>query len=333
MIEVPALPPRPPRLRGRAVELASLSQALGGGGVSRVALVGGGGSGKSWLAAALAHRLAPRFAGGAHWFRVGDWDYRTLLQMLAWRWGVRADPLLPALRQAMLERGPCLLVLDNHENDRAVARLLDLLGDLPTTWVLTARRCLLSGVSLFPIVPPLAQARRSAFPQVAALTELLRWNPLALDIASALVETRAASVATLAAWLRTEGAGRVQVMAHEDDVVEVRLLVDWAWNRLDRAERELLLVLAHAAGDDLDGASLLRLAKRRGSPEQVLKRLRKWRLIQEPRAGRFALHAVVRYAIQPRGTVESERYFTHYVALLERQPARATLEQTHLFAA
>jgi len=186
---------------------------------------------------------------------------------------------------------------------------------------------------LFPVIPPLAQARRAAFPRVAALTELLRWNPLALDIASALVESEACTASSLEQWLRAAGAGTVQVMAHEDDVVEVRLVVEWAWERLNDPERRLLLALAHAPGDDVDGASLLKLAEAKGRPERALARLRRWRLVQEPRAGRFTLHAVVRYALQPKGGMAAERYFDHYVALLERFPERAALEQTHFFAA
>src|SRR5258708_36995037 len=115
------LPPAP-RLRGRRVELATLEAALGRGRLSRLALVGGGGSGKSVLAAALAHRLRGRYAGGVAWFRVGDWDHRTLLQMLALRLGAPREPLVENVRRALAARGPMLLILDNHENDRAMAR-------------------------------------------------------------------------------------------------------------------------------------------------------------------------------------------------------------------
>src|SRR6478752_2602769 len=117
------LPPAP-RLRGRRAELATLSAALTSGRLGRLALVGGGGSGKSVLAAALAHKLAPRFAGGAAWFRVGNWDHRTLLQMVALRLGAPREPLVESVRAALAARGPMLLILDNHENDRAMARFL-----------------------------------------------------------------------------------------------------------------------------------------------------------------------------------------------------------------
>jgi hypothetical protein len=328
------LPPRP-RLRGRGAELATLAAALSGPAPSRLALVGGGGSGKSVLAAAVAHRIRTRFPGGAAWFRVGNWDHRTLLQMIALRLGAPREPLVESVRAALDLGGAKLLVLDNHENDRAMARLLEALAGTPVTWLLTARRCLLSGVAVFPIIAPLVHARRAAFPRVRALTALLRWNPLALDIADALVAGRAVSVETLRRWLVDHGVSRVRVMAHEDDVVEVGLLCEWAWAHLPAAARRMLVTLAHCPGDHMDARSLIAVA-RAGSPAPAaaaLNLLSRWRLVQEPIAGRFALHAVVRYALAGKGDVAPERYFDHYVALLERHPERFSIELSHLFAA
>src|SRR5581483_4705346 len=261
------LPPRP-RLRGRAQELATLAAAVGGRGPTRLALVGGGGSGKSVLAAALAHRIRARFPGGAAWFRVGNWDHRTLLQMIALRLGAPREPLVESVRAALALGGRKLLVLDNHENDRAMARLLEALDGTPVTWLLTARRCLLSGVAVFPIVAPLVHARRAAFPRVRALTGILRWNPLALDIADALVADRAVSVEALRAWLLDNGVSGVRVMAHEDDVVEVGLLCEWAWARLPAPARRMLVALAHCPGDHMDARSLAAVA-RTGAPAQA----------------------------------------------------------------
>jgi len=323
------LPP-PPRLKGRRAELATLEAALTSGRLARLALVGGGGSGKSVLAAALAHRLRPRFPGGVAWFRVGNWDHRTLLQIVALALGAPREPLVESVRDALAARGPMLLVLDNHENDRAMARFLGALEGTSVTWLLTARRCLLSGMAIFPVVAPLVQARRDAFPSVRALTVLLRWNPLALDIADALVTTRAATPEALRKWLVAEGVERVRVMDHEDDVAEVRLLVEWAWARLAAAARRALVVLACCPGDHMDAASILKLGR---APRAALAALRRWRLVQEPAPGRFALHAVVRHALAAKGTVPAERFFAHYVALLERHPERFAIEQSQVFAA
>jgi hypothetical protein len=55
--------------------------------------------------------------------------------------------------------------------------------------------------------------------------------------------------------------------------------------------------------------------------------------VQEHFRDRFALHAVVRHAVQKRTRFDLARFYTHYVGLLERDPARLPWEQTHLFAA
>ena len=333
MSEIDAFPPEP-RLRGRARELSTLARTLAGG-ASRLALVGGGGSGKSVLAAALGHRLARRFRQQLHWFRIGAWDALTLFEMLALRFGTTRDrdARIPALRDFLARGGPRLIVLDNHEDDAATARVLDVLAGTPATFVITARRCLLSGVLVFPVTAPLVTTGRAAFPRVAALTALLRWNPLALDIADAIVGSRASTARKLGAFLEAGGVERVRVIDHEDDLPEVALLVAWAWERLDAASRRMLGVLAHVEGDHVDLASLATLARVRSDAARSLAALQRWRLVQEPLRGRYALHAVVRHAVQKRTQPAPARLFAHYVSLLEREPARMQLDQTHLFAA
>jgi hypothetical protein len=246
--------------------------------------------------------------------------------------GTRAR-MLRELRARLEARGPSLVVLDNHEDDRAMARLLDALDGLPVTWVLTARRCLLGGVSLYPVAPPLATTGKSPFPRVAALTRLLRWNPLALDICNALVGARAATVAELRDWLVRRRVDAVTVIDHEDDLPELRLLVEWLWPRVGADGRRMLAVLAHTQGDHMDARSLAALARAGRGAGASLARLRRWHAVQEPLPGRFALHATVRYAIEKRTAFDQRRALRHYLALLERQPARLDLEQTHLFAA
>jgi hypothetical protein len=316
----------------RARELRVLADLIERDGVQRLALVGAGGSGKSVLACALGHRLRPRFPGGVHWVRVGGWDAGTLFEIVARRLGRRGADRIAGVREALHQRGRTLVVLDNHENDRAMARFLEALRPCPVVWVLTARRCLLSGVEIYPVVAPLATAGRSAFPRVAALTRLLRWNPLALDIADRLVATRAVSVGALRDWLVASGVERVAVRENEDDVAEVRLLVEWAWRQLPPGARRVLAVLAHTDGDDVDGTSLAALA----GPARAaasLRALRRWHLVQEPLAGRFTVHAVVRQAVARRSRFSTARLARHYLRLLTAHPQRIDLEQTHLFAA
>jgi hypothetical protein len=330
-------PALPRHIKGRAAELSTLSRTVLATKPTRLALVGAGGSGKSLLAAALAHRLARRFAGGIHWFRVGAWDFRTLTEMLALRFGTPRErhALVPGIRRYLAEGGERLIVLDNHEDDQAMARFLDALSGTPATFIITARRCLLAGVLVYPVTAPLITSGKSAFSRVAALTRVLRWNPLALDIADAIVSSRAASVAEVAAFLDAHGIETVRVIDHEDDLPEVALLVAWAWKRLSPQARRMLGVLSHVEGDSVDLESLAQLTRLRARADalKAIASLEKWHLVQEPMTKRYTVHAVVRHAVRRRTELRPGLVFEHYVALLEAHPARLMMEQTHLFAA
>lgn len=283
------------------------------------------------LAAALAHRVAARFAGRLFWFRIGAWDYRTLVEMLALRFGTTRDRTKAVSGLLTALAAPSLVVLDNHEDDAATARLLMALSPSPTTFIITARRCLLSGVLLFPVTAPQVTSGESAFPRVASLTRRLRWSPLALDIADAIVSSRGATTASLARFLDEHGVSDVHVMEHEDDLPEVALLVAWAWSRLSPGSRRALGVLSHAFGDDTDIASLMKLARIRDLADVTA--LRRWHLVQEVAPGRLTVHAVVRHAVRKRTRPMPLAIFEHYVSMLEEEPARVLAEQTHLFAA
>lgn len=327
-------PPKPGGLKGRSAELTTLTRTIESAAPARLALVGSGGSGKSMLACALGHRLSRFFAGNVHWFRIAAWDFRTVTEMFALRFGTTlGDGRVRALVRYFRAHGPRLVVLDNHENDRATARLLETFSDTPVSFVITARRCLLAGVWIFPVTAPLVTSGKSAFPRVGGLTRLLRFNPLALDIADGIVASGAETAPRLAAALREKGVERVVAIEHEDDLPEVALLVDWAWRRLSPESRRILAVLAHVEGDHVDRASLAELARVPRHADRALEPLRAFHLVQEPVAGRFTLHAVVRHAVSRRTRSDHPRLFEHYVSLLEREPERLVLEQTHLFAA
>ena len=333
-------PPAPRGLRGRASELRTLVATLEASEPGRLALVGAGGSGKSMLAAALGYRMKRRYQGRLHWFRVGAWDIFTLAQMMALRFGLghagRAANLA-ALRRFLGEK-PRFVVLDNHEDDLAMAKLLDALSGTKASFVITARRCLLAGVLVYPVTAPLVTQGKSAFPRVAALTRTLRWNPLALDIADAIVRAEDAGVRSLAEHLEARGVGRVRAIDHEDDLPEVGALVGWAWARLSISSRRLLGVLAASDGDHMDVESLGILAKvRKKEVRAALEPLARWHLVQEPLPDRFALHAVVRHAVAKRTKLDRGKLgahaLEHYATLLERDPSRLGKEQTHFFAA
>jgi hypothetical protein len=329
-------PPRPRGLKGRNAELDTLAEAIEAAAPTRLALVGAGGSGKSMLAAALAYRVAPRFGRRMSWFRVGAWDFRTLAEMLALRFGTPRDrhEIIAGLR-AYLSDEERLVVLDNHEDDAAMARLLDALAGTKATFLITARRCLLAGVLIFPVTAPLVTSGRAAFPRVAALTRRLRWSPLALDIADSFVASEATTALDLAEFLDERGIGAVRVIDHEDDLPEVALLIEWAWQRLPAESKRMLGVLAHVEGDHVDRESLAKLARvTPAKTREAIAALERWHLVQEAMPDRWAVHAVVRYAVQKRTKpLPPARFFEHYVGLLERHPERILTEQTHLFAA
>lgn len=332
-------PPPPQGLRGRGDELRTLTAFVREAAPARLALVGSGGSGKSMLAAALGHHLAPLFGDRIHWFRVGAWDFTTLTEMMALRFGTtRArGAIVKGLRRFFESDGPRLVVLDNHEDDRAMARLLEALSGTPVTFVITARRCLLAGVMVFPVTAPRVTEGRPAFPRVARLTRMLRWNPLALDIADSIVASRGARVEKLAAYLTESGVERVRAIEHEDDLPEVALLVRWAWARLGAESRRALGVLAQSEGDHMDGAALAKLGRLRAGAATALRPLLRFHLVQEPLPGRFALHAVVRHAVRKIAPIDAVAYgrraFAYYLAQVEADPSRLATEETHLFAA
>jgi hypothetical protein len=326
-------PPPPRGMKGRNAELCTLARTILATRPTRVALVGPGGSGKSMLATALGHKLDKAFGGRVDWFRSAGWGFYTLSEMLALRFGTgRGEGRVDRLRE-FLARGPQrLIVLDNHENDSAVERLFETFGDSQATFVITARRCLLAGVFIFPVVAPLVTSGATAFPRVAALTRLLRWNPLALDIADGIVASRAASAKALGEFLRDAGITRVRALEHEDDLPEIALLIEWAWPRFSEAARRALAVLAHVEGDHVDAASLAKLA-RTTKLKPAVAELQRWHLVLEPVRERYALHAVVRHAVAKRTKPDADRVFEHYVTLLEKHPERLQLEQSNLFAA
>ena len=94
------------------------------------------------LACALGHRLRGFFGGRIEWFRVGAWDFGTLTEMLCLRFGCErgedSSERIESLRRFFAASGERLIVLDNHEDDRATARLLEAFQDSPVTFIVRA---------------------------------------------------------------------------------------------------------------------------------------------------------------------------------------------------
>lgn len=299
-----------------------------------LALVGAGGSGKSTLAAALGHRLARFFDGRLLWVRTGGWSAGTILELMEHQLrapaGARARQVLGAARS--------LVVLDNHEDDAATAEVLRRFAGVDVTWVVTARRCLLGGVTIVPVAPPLVGVGESPFPRVAKLTRLLRWHPVALSLADALVGRRLTTVTALDRALRRRGVDRITTIDHEDDLPEVGAMVAESMARVTPAGRRMLAVLATMAGDHMDREAIEVLAaphRRARGDASAFDGIVALRLVDEPLPGRFALHATVGHAVRKRLPVDADRIAdriaTYYLARFERGDASGALDVTHLF--
>lgn len=330
-------PPKPTSFRGRKAEIASLTRLIRAQHPTAIALIGAGGSGKSTLACALGHAVRREFPNRAYWARIGSWDRTTILQLLCFALEVKpgASPLKTA--RDKLGEAPAFVVLDNHEDDTTTAGLLEDLAGLPVSWVITARRCLLSGVTLHPVTPPLSAVHQNPFPRVASLTRLLRWHPVALDLADALVQLGVTTDSALSKRLIERRVNRIAPVAHEDDVVEVRAMVAESMATLTAKARRMLSVLAHMRGDHMDADSLERLAAntavsaRKASSSSALEALIQRRLVLEHAAGHYALHATVRHAVRQLADFDETPIALHYLSLFEREPERARDEQTQLF--
>jgi len=175
--------------------------------------------------------------------------------------------------------------------------------------------------------------RRSAFPAVARLTRLLRWHAVALDIADALVTSRRIGIDDLERRLIRRGLDKIVPIEHEDDIPEVRAMVAEALRLASSTAKRMLAILAHMGGDHMDSASLEALARgRRKRAAYALDELRAMRIVQTVAGDRFTLHATVRYAVRKTLRFDEDAIARHYLTLLEAQPSRAALEQTHVFA-
>jgi tetratricopeptide (TPR) repeat protein len=300
-------------------------------GVTISLLVGLAGIGKTALAVRWAHRVADRFGDGQVYLDLRGFAADqpvTPIQALAAllrAFGadpatIPADPHEAAARYRSLLAGKrVLVVLDNAANP---AQVRPLLPGSPSSAVVVTSRDRLDGLvaqegagrlTLGPLPPPaavallggiLGQRRTGAEPEaLAALAELCGQLPLALRIAAAnLASQPSRSVAQYVEEL-SQG-NRLDRLAFADDRHgAVRAAFDLSFAKLPADGRRLFTLLGAVPGPDISQPATAALAGT--TPERarrLLDRLAAAHLVEQPVAGRFTLHDLLRlYAAERLG--------------------------------
>jgi predicted ATPase len=283
-----ALPAPLGSLVGRERELEAVGQLLAAG-ARLVTLTGPGGIGKTRLAVAIAHEVAPRYPHGVHLVSLAEVeDPGLVLPTVASRLGLRltgAQQAGPAVAEHLVGRRS-LLVLDNLEQVIAVGpELAAVLERAPDVQVLATSRCPLGLVGeqewrLEPLAVPSADAdpdelasgsavelfverARAVEPSfslhpdtvtdVAELCRRLEGLPLAIELAAARIR-----LFPPAALLRRLG-DRLDLLAGGADRPErhrtLRATIDWSIRLLTPRERAVFARLSvFAGGCTLDAA-------------------------------------------------------------------------------
>jgi predicted ATPase/DNA-binding SARP family transcriptional activator len=276
VLPLPATP-----LLGRQLEVVAVAALLRDG--SRlVTVTGPGGIGKTRVALAVAHELAPDLAGGATFVDLAPVQDPSLVgSAIAEALGVPegARQAVDVIAERIGE-GPTLLVLDNVEHLLAGAPAVSvLLGRTPALSVLATSRAplRLQGEVEYPL-PPLDPPDPAAGLEQLAENDAVRLfeqRARAVSPEFRLTEANARSVATICA--RLDGlplaielaAARTRLLPPEEMVSRIgealdllsggtrdavprhrtlRATLDWSYEALPREERELLARLSVFAG-------------------------------------------------------------------------------------
>jgi DNA-binding SARP family transcriptional activator/tetratricopeptide (TPR) repeat protein len=305
------LPASPPSFSGRARELAALTTRLDTARV--VAVTGGGGIGKTWLALRWARDHADRFPDGQLYVNLRGFDptgepvrpevaVRDLLD------GLGAVPAsIPAglaaqtaLYRSMTADRRMLVVLDNARDTAQIVPLLP--GGESCTTLVTSRNQLTGLVSAHGASPlglaqltdaeatDLLTRRLGATADPAATQEIVRacaGLPLALGIAAARAAT-APDLATLAAELRS---ARLDALDTDELTASLRAVFAVSYTALDEQAARACRLLARAPGVDI---ALPAAAHLLGDAQPVLRRLTAAHLVREYQPARYRMHDLVR---------------------------------------
>ena len=327
---VPRQLPAAPRLfTGRSPELAMISDAVQAGDsppdtTTVVAISGGGGIGKTWLALHWAHRNRDRFPDGQLYVNLRGFDpYSepldpfTALRGFLFALGVdpAVVPLEPdaqvGLYRTLVADKRVLVVLDNA---RDAAQVGPLLPGSPTCPVLVTSRRHLAGLvaahgahpltldvltdaeSSKLLVRHLGSARVAAEPD--ALTELslhCAGLPLAIGVVAARAVTHPRlSLAAIADELR-DASTRLDALEAGDLDVNVRAALSWSYRALTPEAQRIFALVALAPGADIDVFAVSSLvAAPPPAVRAVLRDLEHAHLLQQHAADRYRMHDLVR---------------------------------------
>ena len=237
---------------GRKRELEELRSMVEGS-ARLITLTGPGGSGKTRVAIEVAASLVPSFKAGVFWIGLGALrDPALVTETIARTLGAKAD-----LREHIRAR-EMLLLVDNFEQViDAAPQLAALVSACPNVTVLvTSRELLRVQGELEYAVPPLAEPEavglfcaRSRLAPTAEIAELCRRLdslPLAVELAAA--RTRALSPTQILERL----AQRLDLLKGGRDAdprqQTLRATIEWSYDLLSHAERELFRRLSVFAG-------------------------------------------------------------------------------------
>lgn len=293
---------------GRKEELAALLDAAGRTPV--VAIDGMGGVGKTALAVHAAHLLSAGFPGGQLYLdllgftpgreRVAPAEaLRVLLSALGVPLGRIPDGVAEraALWRSELATRRAIVLLDNAADADHVRDLLPGAGQ--SFVVITSRRRMVELDDVQPIslnVMPAEEAADLFVKSVGGtrpgdVGEVLRRCgnlPLAIRVAAARLRHRPAwTLDTLVERLR-------------DGALAVSEVFEMSLRQLDPAQRRLFRLLGLVPGDDIDAYGAAALAGiPLGNARSLLEDLVDVHLLQEPAAGRYRMHDLLRQAARP----------------------------------
>ncbi|NUT47566.1 MAG: tetratricopeptide repeat protein [Saccharothrix sp.] len=344
-----SLPFDVPAFTGREAELDRLVGGAGAGGTITISAIDGmAGIGKTALAVHAARRVAARYPDARlfidlHGFTPGraPVEPATALDTLLRSIGVPADRIpsdfdqrVLAWRAELADR-KALLVLDNAAD---AAQVRPLIPGSPTCLVLiTSRRRLptlagsvplslglLSADEAAELVTVIVGERAAADPErVAELVELCGRLPLAVRLAATRLQHRPQwTVADLVDRLRAERTRLSELNTADRDITAI---FDLSYRYLTPGQQRMFRLLGAHPGNDFDAFGAAALADTSAwDSEDVLESLVDHHLVDQPAAGRYSFHDLLKHHALELVAADPERpdavrrlldYFLHVTKL------------------